>query len=208
MFVCVCVFVLASLVWKQKDCCWGVNYCTVSRGRARDRMRWVSTDNVCILNTAVDHRMRTTPLRYYQSVHKQEVRWVVQLDRLLPVTPVYVVVVVTLIYGDDDDDDDVLDLTYTAALMSGREMGGVFINEWNAAVGGPGSGYPPPEVTPSARQHVNTWHTERRENHRRNNLFFPFSLITTIYFSLEIWRDPQTSPLKLVSSQSHPETRW
>lgn len=53
-----------------------------------------------------------------------------QLDRLLPVTPVYVVVVVTLIYGDDDDDDDdVLDLTCTAALMSGREMGGVFINE-------------------------------------------------------------------------------
>lgn len=51
-----------------------------------------------------------------------------QLDRLLPVTPVYVVVVVTLIYGDDDD-DDVLDLTCTAALMSGREMGGVFINE-------------------------------------------------------------------------------
>lgn len=50
-----------------------------------------------------------------------------QLDRLLPVTPVYVVVVVTLIYGDDDN--DVLDLTCTAALMSGREMGGVFINE-------------------------------------------------------------------------------
>lgn len=42
-----------------------------------------------------------------------------QLDRLLPVTPVYVVVGVTLIYGDDDDDDDdVLDLTCTAALMS------------------------------------------------------------------------------------------
>lgn len=72
--------------------------------------------------------MRATLLRYYQSVHQQEVRRVVQLERLLPVTPVYVVVGVTLIYGDDDD-DDVLDLTRTAALMSGREMGGVLINE-------------------------------------------------------------------------------
>lgn len=45
---------------------------------------------------------------------------------------VTVVVGVNLIGDGDDDDDDAaaaLDLTRAAALMRGRKMGGVFINE-------------------------------------------------------------------------------
>lgn len=40
-----------------------------------------------------------------------------------------VTVVVGINLIGNDDDDDALDLTRTAALMRGRKMGGVFINE-------------------------------------------------------------------------------